>query len=75
MARRLAGPRARDGPPSANEGIAPWPTFAEGRGDFYIEREGRRSYLAGKSTEWLEERGVAMPPLHGTCRSVVVLNR
>lgn len=67
--------RALDGPPSAIESIAPWPTFDEARGDFYIEREGRRSYLAGKSTAWLEERGVAMPPLHGNCRSVVVLNR
>lgn len=67
--------RALDEPPSAIEGIAPWPTFDEGRGDFYVERDGRRSYLAGKSTEWLEERGVAMPPLHGNCRSVVVLNR
>jgi SPP1 gp7 family putative phage head morphogenesis protein len=67
--------RALDGPPSAIEGIAPWPTFDEERGDFYIERDGRRSYLAGKSTEWLEARGVAMPPLHGNCRSVVVLSR
>ena len=67
--------QALDGPPSAIESIAPWPTFDEARGDFFIERGGRRSYLAGKSTEWLEASGVAMPPLHGNCRSVVVLNR
>jgi len=67
--------QALDGPPSAIESIAPWPTFDESRGDFFIERGGRRSYLAGKSSEWLEASGVAMPPLHGNCRSVVVLNR
>ena len=67
--------QALEGPPSAIESIAPWPTFDESRGDFFIERGGRRSYLAGKSTEWLEASGVAVPPLHGNCRSVVVLNR
>ncbi len=59
-------------PPSAIERIAPWPTFDEARGDFFIERGGRRSYFAGKSTEWLEANGVAVPPLHGNCRSVIV---
>lgn len=63
---------ALDSPPSAIERIAPWPTFDEARGDFFIERGGRRSFFEGKSTEWLEANGVAVPPLHGNCRSVIV---
>lgn len=64
-----------DGPPSAIEGLAPWPTFDAERNDFFIQTGERRAYLGGKSEEWLAEHGVALPPLHGNCRSVVVLRR
>jgi SPP1 gp7 family putative phage head morphogenesis protein len=64
--------QALDGPPSAIEDVAPWPTFDEARGDFFIERGGERAYFAGRPTEWLEANGVAIPPLHGNCRSVIV---
>ncbi len=61
--------------PSDIETLAPWPRFDQARGDFFIERAGSRSYLADKPREWLEANGIAMPPLHGNCRSVVVLRR
>ncbi|MBI2933002.1 MAG: minor capsid protein [Planctomycetes bacterium] len=67
--------QALDGPPSAIENIAPWPTHDAERNDFFIESGGERAYLNGKSEEWLADHGVALPPLHGNCRSVVVLNR
>jgi len=67
--------KALDGPPSAIEEIAPWPTYDTKRDDFFIEIGGRRSYLGGKSSDWLADHGVALPPLHGSCRSVVVLKR
>jgi len=67
--------RALDGPPSSIEEIAPWPTYDIKRDDFYIETNGERSYLKGKSSDWLADHGVALPPLHGSCRSVVVLKR
>ncbi|MBI2192040.1 MAG: minor capsid protein [Planctomycetes bacterium] len=67
--------QALEGPPSAIESIAPWPTFDAGRNDFFIQTGERRAYLGGQSEEWLADHGVALPPLHGNCRSVVVLNR
>jgi len=67
--------KALDGPPSAIEEIAPWPSYDTKRDDFFIETGGRRSYLGGKSNDWIADHGVALPPLHGSCRSVVVLKR
>ena len=67
--------QALEGPPSAIEGIAPWPSFDSERNDFYIQTGERRAYLGGQSEGWLADHGVALPPLHGNCRSVVVLNR
>lgn len=67
--------QALDGPPSAIESIAPWPTFDADRNDFFIQTGDRRSYLGGRSEEWLADHGVALPPLHGNCRSVIVLRR
>jgi SPP1 gp7 family putative phage head morphogenesis protein len=67
--------QALDGPPSAIESIAPWPTFDAERNDFFIQTGDRRSYLGGQSEEWLADHGVALPPLHGNCRSVIVLRR
>jgi len=64
-----------DGPPSAIESIAPWPTFDADRNDFFVQTGERRAYLKSKSSDWLAEHGIALPPLHGSCRSVVVLNR
>jgi hypothetical protein len=67
--------QALDGPPSAIESVAPWPTFDAERNDFFIQTGDRRSYLGGQSEEWLADHGVALPPLHGNCRSVIVLRR
>jgi SPP1 gp7 family putative phage head morphogenesis protein len=67
--------QALDEPPSAIESIAPWPTFDANRNDFFIQTGDRRSYLGGQSEEWLADHGVALPPLHGNCRSVIVLRR
>lgn len=67
--------QALDGPPSAIESIAPWPTFDAERNGFFIQTGDRRSYLGGRSEEWLADHGVALPPLHGNCRSVIVLRR
>lgn len=67
--------QALEGPPSAIESIAPWPTFDAERNDFFIQSGERRSYLGGQSEEWLADHGVALPPLHGNCRSVIVLWR
>lgn len=67
--------QALEGPPSAIESIAPWPTFDTERNDFFIQSGDRRSYLGGQSEEWLADHGVALPPLHGNCRSVIVLRR
>ncbi|MBW2109281.1 MAG: hypothetical protein JRI36_11555, partial [Deltaproteobacteria bacterium] len=67
--------KALDGPPSAIEDIAPWPSYDSKRNDFFIETGGERNYLKGKSSDWLADHGVALPPLHGSCRSVVVLKR
>ena len=67
--------QALDGPPSSIESIAPWPTFDTERNDFFIQTGERRAYLGGQSEGWLADHGVALPPLHGNCRSVVVLNR
>jgi hypothetical protein len=66
---------ALDGLPSAIESVAPWPTFDRERGDFFIRRAGGREYLSGRSRDWLEASGVALPPLHGNCRSVIVPRR
>jgi SPP1 gp7 family putative phage head morphogenesis protein len=67
--------QALDGPPSAIESVAPWPTFDAERNDFFIQTGDRRSYLGGQSEKWLADHGVALPPLHGNCRSVIVLRR
>ena len=67
--------QALERPPSAIESIAPWPTFDTERKDLFIQAGERRTYLKGKSSDWLADHGVALPPLHGNCRSVVILRR
>jgi SPP1 gp7 family putative phage head morphogenesis protein len=67
--------QALEGPPSDIENLAPWPTHDPERNDFFIEAGNSRTYLKDKSEDWLADHGVALPPLHGNCRSVVVLNR
>jgi SPP1 gp7 family putative phage head morphogenesis protein len=54
--------------PEDIEWISPWPTHDQARDDYYIRTKAGREYLRGKPTSWLEERGVGIPPLHGSCR-------
>lgn len=54
--------------PEDIEWISPWPTHDQARDDYYIRTKAGRQYLRGKPTIWLEERGVGIPPLHGSCR-------
>ena len=59
-------------PPEAIEGLAPWPAEDRERDDFYIKTSKGREYLRGKSAGWLQGHGLGMPPLHASCRCVVV---
>jgi uncharacterized protein with gpF-like domain len=54
--------------PEDIEWISPWPTHDQARDDYYIRTKAGRQYMRGKPTSWLEERGVGIPPLHGSCR-------
>ena len=60
------------GPPEQIEALSPWPSEDRERDDFYIRTSAGREYLRGKSTAWLQERGIGTPPLHAGCRCVVV---
>jgi hypothetical protein len=64
--------KALSEPPEAIEGLAPWPSEDRERDDFYIKTPGGREYIRGKSAGWLQDHGLGMPPLHASCRCVVV---
>jgi SPP1 gp7 family putative phage head morphogenesis protein len=67
--------RALSGPPSAIERIAPWPRYDAKRGDHYLTAGGSRHYLSGKSSRWLSDRGLSLPPYHGNCRTIYLVTR
>jgi SPP1 gp7 family putative phage head morphogenesis protein len=67
--------RALSGPPSAIERIAPWPRYDAKRRDHYLTVGGSRHYLSGKSSRWLAERGLSLPPYHGNCRTIYLVTR
>lgn len=66
--------RALAKPPEAIEKISPWPLEDAETGEPYIERGGRRESLKGKDEAWLQEQGMGLPPLHCSCRCVVLAN-
>jgi hypothetical protein len=57
--------------PEAMEELSPWPAEDRERNDFYIKAGERRQYIKGKSTDWLQSRGMGQPPLHPLCRCCV----
>ena len=67
--------RALAGPPSAIEQLAPWPRFDAKRQDHYLSVGGSRQYLSGKSSRWLSDQGLSLPPYHGNCRTTYVITQ
>ncbi len=61
-----------ESPPEAVETLSPWPQEDAERDDFYIKTGERREYIKGKSTDWLQSRGMGQPPIHCGCRCVVL---
>jgi SPP1 gp7 family putative phage head morphogenesis protein len=61
--------------PEELETLAPWPRYDAERNDHYITVGNRRQYLGGKSTDWLQEQGISLPPFHANCRSTYVVTR
>jgi SPP1 gp7 family putative phage head morphogenesis protein len=67
--------RALSSPPSAIESIAPWPRYDAKRGDHYLSVDGSRRYLSGKSSRWMANRGLSLPPYHANCRATYIVTR
>jgi SPP1 gp7 family putative phage head morphogenesis protein len=64
---------ALKGSPEDIEWISPWPTHDLARDDYYIRTPLGREYLRGKSTSWLEDHGVGLPPAHASCRCTTTI--
>ncbi|GEM_PF-780360 len=64
--------KALESPPEAVASLSPWPQEDAERDDFYIKTGEGREYIKGKSTEWLQGRGMGQPPLHPSCRCQIL---
>ena len=63
------------GSPEDLEKLAPWPRYDAKQNDHYLTIRGKKQYLKGKSTSWLQDHGISLPPFHGNCRSTYVVTR
>jgi len=67
--------RAITSAPSAIEQIAPFPKYDVKQKDHYLAVNGSRHYLSNKSSKWLAQQGLSLPPYHPSCRTIYIVSK